>query len=137
MMSENEKIIAGLDRKTAENAAVQQTTDLFNTANSKEFDIPVLELVLRNAFGMGVMWMEAKNKVNEKDLKKKHVDSGVWLAITEFAFHHEAHQLLDEVIRAMGFTYEECLFLMEQNDTNREEIEPYVKSVFRIEDNEE
>lgn len=136
-MSEIEKKIAELDRKTAENEALKQTMDLYNNSNPKDLDIPVLELALRNAFGMGVMWMEAKNGVNEKDLKKKYVDSGVWLAITEFAFHHETHQLLDEVIKAMGFTYEECLFLMEQNDTNKERIEPYVKSIFKIENDEE
>lgn len=131
------KKIAESDRKTAENAALKQCTDIYNNTNPKDVDMPVLELALRNSFGMGVMWTDARNKVNEKELKKKYVDSGVWLAITEFAFHHEAHQLLDEVIKAMGFTYEECLLLMEQNDTNREYIEPYVKSVFRIDDNYE
>lgn len=136
-MSENDKIIAELDRKTAENAAVGQCTDLFNTSNPKDLDIPVLELTLRNAFGMGVKWMEVISSVKELELKKKYVDAGVWLAITEFAFHHEGRQLLEEVIRGMGFSYEECLNLMEQNDTNREEIEPYVRSVFNIKETEE
>lgn len=136
MMSECEKIIAELDWKTAENEAVEQTTDLFNTANPKEFDIPVIELVLRNAFGMGVMWADAKNKLREKEIEGKELNSGIWLAITEISFYNEK-QLIEDIIKAVGFSYEECLELMEQSGCNDDILSPIVESLFFEEIDEE
>lgn len=129
MMNENKNIIAELDREMAENEAVKQTTVFFNTANPKELDIPVLELVLRNAFGMGVMWAEAKNELREKEIEKKGLDSGIWLAITEIAYYSYG-QLIENIIQAVGFSYEECLELMEQSGCNNDVLCPIVKSIF-------
>ena len=63
--------ISILDKKEAENIVTNTLTDLYEQSNSKDFDIPLLELVIRNAFGMGVTWAKCqKENLNEVDLMK-------------------------------------------------------------------
>lgn len=75
---------------------------------------------------------ELESKIStilEKE-EKKHIDSGVWLAITEFAFYSESHQLIEDVIKAMGFTYDDCISLMEQSGCNNDVLEPIINKTF-------
>lgn len=67
-----------------------------------------------------------------RSIEKKSVSSGTWLAISEFASIREAKQLLPEVIKAIGFTYEECLDLMEECNFNNDILRPIVTKVFNL-----
>lgn len=63
------------------------------------------------------------------ETKKGLINSGIWLAITEFASYHESRQLIGVVLKSFGFSREECITLMDDNPFNREEIEPYVNNL--------
>lgn len=77
---------------------------------------------------------EVEKQINEevRDIEKESVSSGSWLAISEFANIREAQQLLPEVIKAMGYTYEECLDLMEECKFNNDILRPIVEKVFNV-----
>lgn len=77
---------------------------------------------------------EVEKQINEeiRDIEKKSVSSGTWLAISEFANIREAQQLLPEVIKAMGYSYEECLNLMEECKFNNEILRPIVEKVLNV-----
>lgn len=77
---------------------------------------------------------EVEKQINEevRDIEKKSVSSGSWLAVSEFAGIREAQQLLPEVIKAMGYTYEECLDLMEECKFNNDILRPIVEKVFNV-----
>lgn len=77
--------------------------------------------------------LESKIFTILEEEEKKHIDSGVWLAITEFAFHNESHQLIEDVIIAMGYSYDDCMNLMQQSGCNNDILEPIVNAVFNIE----
>lgn len=75
---------------------------------------------------------EVEQKIHEEmvSIAEKSLNCGVWCAISEFASIREAKQLLPEVIRAMGYTYEECLGLMEECKYNNDILRPIVEKVF-------
>ena len=77
--------------------------------------------------------LESKISTILEEEEKKHIDSGVWLAITEFAFHAESHQLIEDVIRGMGFSYDDCINLMQQSGCNNDVLEPIINAVFNVE----
>ena len=77
--------------------------------------------------------LESKISTILEEEEKKHVDSGVWLAITEFAFHAESHQLIGDVIIAMGYSYDDCMNLMRQSGCNNDVLEPIINAVFNVE----
>lgn len=78
--------------------------------------------------------VEVEKQINEeiKDIDQKSVSSGSWLVISEFANIREAQQLLPEVIKAMGYSYEECLNLMEECKFNNDILRPIVEKVFDV-----
>lgn len=78
--------------------------------------------------------LESKISTILEEEEKKHIDSGVWLAITEFAFHAESHQLIEDVIRGMGFSYDDCINLMQQSGCNNDVLEPIINRVFGMEE---
>nr|DAY55028.1 MAG TPA: UBA-like domain protein [Caudoviricetes sp.] len=77
--------------------------------------------------------LESKILTILEEKEKENIDSGVWLAITEFAFHNESHRLIENVINAMGFSYDDCITLMQQNKCNNDVLEPIVNAVFNVE----
>lgn len=81
--------------------------------------------------------LESKVSTTLEEQEKKHIDSGVWLAITEFAFYNESHQLIEDVIKAMGFCYEDCISLMEQSGCNNDVLEPIINKTFGIDINDD
>lgn len=94
--------------------------------NLPEDDISRLELrrMLVHAYQAGYAY--------RREAKKEILTEGIWVAITYFAAHRESHQLLVEVIRALGLKYDECIKLMNDISYNRDIIEPYVNEVFGI-----
>ena len=77
--------------------------------------------------------LESKISTILEEEEKKHINSGVWLAITEFAFYAESHQLIEDVIRGMGFSYDDCINLMQQSGCNNDVLEPIINAVFNVE----
>ena len=77
---------------------------------------------------------EVEKQINEeiRSIEKKSINSGSWLVISEFASIREAKQILPEVIKAMGYTYEECLDLMEECKFNNDILRPIVAKVFNV-----
>ncbi len=136
-MDEIKKQLAQLTKEAAEDLCVKEVTELCNDTNSSDLDMSLTEFTIRNAFGNGVFWAEAKAEEKEEEAKKKHIDSGVWLAITEFAFYSESHQLIKDVIKALGFSYEECISLMEQSGCNNDVLEPIIDRAFGMDSEEE
>lgn len=67
--------IAELDRKTAEDMVVEQLTEFFNKSNQNDLDMPVMELVIRNAFGMGATWKE--EVIDKQNSHKKTYENGL------------------------------------------------------------
>ena len=51
--------LALLEKREAEDMAVNQFTDMYNTVNEKELDISKLELIIRNVFAAGALWKGA------------------------------------------------------------------------------
>jgi len=94
--------------------------------NLSEEDVNSLELrkMLVAAYKAGYSY--------RRDDKKEMITQGIWTAITYFAAHRESHQLLVEVLRALGFKYEECKKLMADITYNSDVIEPYVNELFGI-----
>lgn len=78
--------------------------------------------------------LESKISTILEEEEKKHIDSGVWLAITEFAFHAVSHQLIEDVIIAMGYSYDDCMNLMQQSGCNNDVLEPIINRVFGMEE---
>jgi len=70
-----------------------------------------------------------KNTEKKNALKEKYLNSGIWLVITEIAFFRET-SLIEHIIKNCGFTYEECVELMNESGCNNEIIEPIVRSIF-------
>ena len=81
--------------------------------------------------------LESKIFIILEKEEKRHTDSGVWLAITEFAFHNESHQLIEDVIKGMGFSYDDCINLMQQSGCNNDILEPIINRVFGMDMEEE
>lgn len=132
-MDEIKKHLAQLSKNEACDLCVKELYNTCNRINPIELDMSITEFAIRNAFANGVLWKEAKAEEKEKEQEKKHIDSGVWLAITEFAFHNESHQLIEDVIKGMGFSYDDCIYLMKQSGCNNDILEPIVNAVFNIE----
>lgn len=65
----------------------------------------------------------------EKQYKDKYVSLGIWHAITEFAYF-DCRQAIEDVIKSMGFTYEQCLSYMDNNGTNNDILLPIVNAIF-------
>ena len=131
-MGEIKKHLAQLSKNEACDMCVKELSNTCNRINPIELDMSITEFAIRNAFANGVLWKEAKAEEKEKEQEKKHIDSGVWLAITEFAFYNESHQLIEDVIKAMGFCYEDCISLMEQSGCNNDVLEPIINKTFGI-----
>lgn len=77
---------------------------------------------------------EVEKQINEeiRSIEKESINSGSWLAISEFASIREAKHILPEIIKAMGYTYEECLNLMEECKYNNDILRSIVKKVFNV-----
>ena len=81
--------------------------------------------------------LESKISTILEEEEKKHIDSGVWLAITEFAFHNESHQLIEDVIIAMGYSYDDCMNLMQQSGCNNDVLEPIINKTFGMDSDDD
>ena len=68
-MNEMMDKLAQLDKKAAEDMAVEQFTNTYNKINEKDLDISKLELVLRNTFAAGTWWKEAVMNQEAKSRK--------------------------------------------------------------------
>ena len=112
--------------------------------NNKELTQAIIAIVLEEVNGYSHEETELFSKGDNGELEskistileeeeKKHIDSGVWLAITEFAFHAESHQLIEDVIIAMGYSYDDCMNLMRQSGCNNDVLEPIINAVFNVE----
>lgn len=134
MLKEEDKALLSMSKEEARSESIDQLTGLYNRSDEKDLDITKLELVLHNAFEHGVYWSNLKHKQELEIENKKSLNSGVWLAITEFAFYGEARQLIPSVIKAMGFSYDECIALMLDCDCNNDVLEPIINEIFDIED---
>lgn len=137
ILSEEDKALLSMTKEEARTESIEQLTNLYERSDEKNLDISKLELVLHNAFEHGIYWSNLKHGQELEIEKKKSVSSGVWLAITEFAFYGEAKQLIPTVIKAMGFTYDECVELMLDCDCNNDVLEPIINEVFDIEEEDE
>lgn len=135
-MEEIKKALAVLSKDAACGISRKELVELFETVDPKELDVTPLELVLTNAFGHGVMWCEAVKEQKEKEIQSQSLNSGIWLVITELAFTGNRN-LIEEIIRSVGFSYEECLDLMDQSGCNNDVLEPIVESIFNEEEEEE
>lgn len=116
--------------------------------NNKELTQAIIAIVLEEINGYSHEEAELFSKEDNGELEskictileeeeKKHIDSGVWLAITEFAFHNESHQLIEDVIKGMGFSYDDCINLMQQSGCNNDVLEPIINRVFGMDMEEE
>ena len=65
--------LAELDKKTAEDMAVKQFTDLYNEVKERDLDISKLELVLRNTFYAGTLWQKEVIK-KETEVNKTYAE---------------------------------------------------------------
>lgn len=137
MLSESAKILQAMSKSDARKESIQQLTDLYNKTNESDLDITKLELVLHNAFEHGVYWGSLKHQAELDEEKKKALNSGIWLVITEFAFYGESKQLIPLVIKAMGFTYDECIELMLDCDCNNDVLEPIINEIFEVEEEDD
>lgn len=133
MLKAEDKALLSMSKEEARSESIDQLTGLYNRSDEKDLDITKLELVLHNAFEHGVYWSNLKHKQELEIENKKSLNSGVWLAITEFAFYGEAKQLIPSVIKAMGFSYDECIALMLDCDCNNDILEPIINEIFDIE----
>lgn len=129
-MDKIKKHLTQLSKNEACDLCVKELSNTCNRINPNELDMSITEFAIRNAFANGVLWKESKAKGKEKEQEKKHINSGVWLAITEFAFYNESHQLIEDVIKAMGFSYEDCISLMEQSGCNNDVLKPIINKTF-------
>jgi len=134
MLKEEDKALLSMSKEEARTESIEQLTELYDRLDEKDLDITKLELVLHNAFEHGVYWSNLKHKQELEIENKKSLDSGVWFAITEFAFYGEAKQLIPDVIKAMGFSYDECIALMLDCDCNNDVLEPIINEIFDIND---
>jgi len=120
------EILKQMTKKEACEASNDQLTKLYNSAIIDESD---LETVLTNSFDNGVYWASIRNEEKEKKIKEENLNSGIWLAITEISFYGY-RQLIENIIGAVGFSYDECFELMEESGCNNDILKPIVESIF-------
>lgn len=112
--------------------------------DNTELTQAIIALVLEKVNGYTQQEAELLSKEDNGELESKiftilekkekaNIDSGIWLAITEFAFYNESHQLIEDVIKGMGFSYDDCMNLMQQSGCNNDVLEPIVNGVFNVE----
>ncbi len=66
-MDEIKKQLAQLPKEAAEDLCVKEVTELCNDTNSSDLDMSLTEFTIRNAFGNGVSWAEAKAEEKEEE----------------------------------------------------------------------
>ncbi|MDH6357220.1 hypothetical protein [Parabacteroides sp. PF5-9] len=132
-MEENKDLVT-LTKEEACKSSNSMLTNLYYTTKPESLDMPLLDFVLTNAFGNGAFWYKEQNKTQLKEIEAKGLNAGIWLAITEIAFNRGYNGLIEDIIKAVGFTYDECLELMESSGCNNEILQPIVNSIFNVEE---
>lgn len=116
--------------------------------DNTELTQAIIALVLEKVNGYTQQEAELLSKEDNGELESKiftilekkekaNIDSGIWLAITEFAFYSESHQLIEDVIKAIGFSYEECINLMKQSGCNNDILEPIINKTFGMDSDDD
>jgi hypothetical protein len=58
-------------------------------------------------------------------------NSGFWCAVQEFSAQGVSDSFIEAVVLSAGFTYDECIGLMDESDFERERLEPIVEHLLK------